>query len=218
MSEPVKSRRRYNATRRLEQARQNRARVLDAARARFLEQGYSATTIPAVAADAGVSIETVYKAFGNKAGLLKALFDVAVVGDDEPVPMIEREVVKQNQAEPDPRQKLRMYSEFYVERAVASMPFQLLAKSAAATDPAAAAVWDQMQEERLLGMTHFARHLRDGGHLRDGVNLEEARDILWTFISAELWSLLVVKRRWTPQRYGEWMGDMLIAALLACEP
>ena len=218
MSGPVKRRRVYDSTRRQEQARDNRVRVLDAARVRFLLHGYSATTMPAVASDAGVSVETVYKAFGNKAGLLKALFDVAIVGDDEPVPLMEREVVTANLAEPDPRKKLRTYAEFYVDRAARAIPVQLLARGAAATDPAAAAVWQQMLEERLTGMTHFARHLHEGSYLRAGITIEEARDVLWTFISAELWELLVINRGWKPERYGRWMSDMLIAALLPPEP
>jgi AcrR family transcriptional regulator len=188
--------------------------VLAAARAGFLAHGYAATTIPVVAVDAGVSVETVYKAFGNKAGLLKALFDIAIVGDDEPVPLMERDVIRRNQAEPDPRKKLRMYAAFYVERADRAMPYQLLARDAAANDPAAAEVWGRMVQERLTGMNHFARHLHDGGHLRADVSVEEARDVLWTFISAELWELLVIHRGWTAQRFGAWMGDMLVAALL----
>jgi AcrR family transcriptional regulator len=218
MTDSVKRARTYDSTRRQEQARENRARILDAAGTGFLADGYAATTIPAVAAGAGVSVETVYKAFGNKVGLLKALFDVAVVGDDEPVPLIERHAIKRNQAEPDPHKKLRMYAQFYVERAARAMPYQLLARDAAASDPAAADVWAQMVQERLTGMSHFARHLHDGRHLRTGVSVDEARDVLWTFISAELWELLVIDRGWTPGRFGEWMGDMLVAALLPPKP
>jgi AcrR family transcriptional regulator len=218
MARPVKGRRSYDSTSRQEQAGQNRARILDAARARFLEDGYAATTITAIAHDAGLSVETVYKAFGNKAGLLKTLFDIAIVGDDEPVPLMQREVVRRNMAEPNPRKKLQMYAEFYIERAERSMPFQLLAREAAASDPAATAVWEQMEQERLVGMTHFARHLHDEGHLRSGVTVEEARDLLWTFISAEMWELLVIKRGWPPERYGQWMAHLLIAALLPLEP
>jgi AcrR family transcriptional regulator len=214
MSHSVKGRRSYDSSGRQAQAQQNRARVLEAARVRFQRHGYAATTIPAVAQDAGVSVETVYKAFANKAGLLKAVFDVAIVGDDEPVPMLERDAVKANQAEPDPRKKLRMYGEFYVIGAERAVPVQLLARDAAAIDPSAATVWEQMLDERLAGMTHFARHLSDAGHLRDGITVDEARDVLWTFNSAELWELLVIKRGWAPGRFGRWVGDMLIAALL----
>ena len=214
MVEPVKRRRGYDSTRRREQARENRSRVLAAARSQLVERGYAATTIPAIAADAGVSVETVYKAFGNKAGLLKAVFDVAIVGDDEPIPMAERDEIKRLQAEPDAQQKLRLYAQLYADRAKRGVPFELLARAAAASDPAAEEVWAQMAQERLAGMTHFARHLSDSGLLRPTCSIEEARDVLWTFISPELWELLVLERQWTPGRFAGWMGRMLIAALL----
>lgn len=204
----------YDATRRREQAQENRARVLGAARARFLADGYTATTIPAVASDAGVSVQTVYKAFGNKAGLLKAVFDVAVTGDDQPIPVAERDQIKQIQAEADPRTKLRMYSEYFVQGAQRGVAVELLARDAASGDPAAAAVWDQIQQERLTGMGQFARHLHAGGQLPADTAVEEARDILWTFTSPELWDLLVIQRGWTPTRYGHWLAGMLTAALL----
>lgn len=204
----------YDATRRREQAQENRARVLGAARARFLADGYTATTIPAVASDAGVSVQTVYKAFGNKAGLLKAVFDVAVTGDDQPIPVAERDQIKQIQAEADPRTKLRMYSEYFVQGAQRGVALGLLARDAASGDPAAAAVWDQIQQQRLTGMGQFARHLHAGGHLPADTAAEEARDILWTFTSPELWDLLVIQRGWTPTRYGHWLAGMLTAALL----
>ena len=128
MSETVKMARAYDATRRQEQAQENRARVLDAARGRFLADGYTATTIPGVARDAGVSIQTVYKAFGNMGGLLKAVFDVAVTGDDRPIPVAGRDQIKCIQAEPDPQKKLRMYSEYFVQGAQRAVAVELLAR------------------------------------------------------------------------------------------
>lgn len=71
-----------------------------------------------------------------------------------------------------------------------------------------------MLTERLTGMTMFARHLHDGGHLRAGVSLGEASDVLWTCTSTELYELLVLHRGWTPARYARWVVDALVAALL----
>jgi AcrR family transcriptional regulator len=210
----VKGRRRYDSPRRQEQARLTRKAVLDAARALFLERGYAATTVRAVAEMAGVSVETVYKAFGNKAGLVKAVFDVAIVGDDRPVPMLQRERVARMRAEPDPRRKLLMYGEHLAEAGPRAGSLQLLIRSAAATDPDAAQVWQQMVQERLLGMTEFARHLHEGAHLRPGISLEAARDILWTYNSVEMYDLLVLQRGWRPGRYGRWIAEAMIAALL----
>ena len=214
MSGPVNRRRRYDSSRRQEQARQNRSATLGAARRLFSDNGYAATTMAAVAAEAGVSVETVYKAFDNKAGLLKAVFDVSIVGDDEPVPMLERDTVQQIRAERDPRKQLRMYGRTYAERAVNAVPVQLLVRQAAAGDPTVAEVWQQMVAERLVGMTAFADDLHRAGHLRKGVSVEEARDVLWTYNSAELWELLVIGRGWEPERFGRWIGEALIAALL----
>jgi AcrR family transcriptional regulator len=214
MAATVKTSRPYKSVVREEQARQTRRAVLDAARDLFLERGYAATTVPEVAANAGVSVETVYKTFGNKPGLVKAVFDVAVVGDDEPVPMMQREFVRRNMAEPDPRKKLEAYGAHLGRRSARANPIQLVVRDAAITDAGAAVVWEQLQTERLTGMTAFAAHLKEGGHLRKGVPMEEARDALWAHNSVELWDLLVNRRGWSNARFGKWVGRQLIAALL----
>lgn len=214
MSDAVKPRRRYDSTRRQEQAGENRRAILEAAHNMFLERGYAATTVSAIAAASGVSVETVYKAFGNKPGLVKAVVDVAIVGDDEPVAMLQRDRVRRIEAEGDARRKLTLYGEHLAESAPRRVPVELLVRAAAASDAGAAEVWDQLEAERLTGMTFFARHLDEGSHLRPGVSCEEARDVLWTYNSAELYELLVIRRAWTPQRYGTWVADALAAALL----
>jgi len=214
MSDAVNPRRSYNSQRRQEQARQTRRAVLAAAHRLFVADGYAATTISAVAAEAGVSVETVYKAFGNKAGLVKSAFDVAVVGDDEPVPMLQREFVRRTSAEPDPQKKMAAYGEHVADVGARTGLILLAVRAAAATDPGAAEVWQQLQTERLTGMAVFAQHLRDGGYLRDGISVNEARDVLWTHNSVELWDLLVHQRGWPNRRYGRWVAQQLIAALL----
>ena len=215
MSSPVKKTRPYDSTRRKEQARQTREAILDAAGTMFRERGYARTTVTAVAEAAGVSVETVYKAFGNKAHLLKGVFDVAIVGDHAPVPMLQRDMVRRIQAEPDPRRKFEIYGEHLAQAGPRAGPVQLLVRAAGGGDPEAAAVWDQMSNERLIGMTQFARHLYEGKQLRDDVTFEEARDVLWTYNSVELYDLLVLQRGWTPERYGAWIARALASALLA---
>jgi AcrR family transcriptional regulator len=164
MSSSVKPRRRYDSSGRQERARRSRWAMLQAARRLFLERGYAATTMPAIAAAAGVSVPSVYKAFGNKAALLKAVFDVAIAGDDEPVPMLQRAALGRVRDEPDPRRKLSLYGEFVAD--VASSHVQLRA-------------------ERLAGMTQFARALHQDGHLRPDVSVDKARDMLWACNSPE---------------------------------
>lgn len=214
MAHPVKSPRSYDSSRRKAQAGLTRRAVLDAALDLFLELGYAGTTMAKVAESAGVSTETVYKAFRNKPGLVKALFDMAIAGDDEPIPMLQRERVAKVRDEPDARRKLMMYGEHLAQSGSRSGHLQLLIRAAAASDPDASLVWQQMTEERLTGMTEFARHLHEGNYLRKGISLEEARDVLWTYNAVELFDLLVLQRGWDPQRYGHWIGEAMSAALL----
>lgn len=214
MSEPVKGGRAYDSSRRQAQARQTRAAILGTARERFLERGYAATTIGEIAAAVGVSVETVYKAFGNKAGLLKAMFDVAIVGDDEPVPLQQREMVAHIQAEPDGHKKLRIYGAAYTERAERAVPIQLLVRAAAASDPAAREVLDQLNQERFTGMTAFSRHLHQSKVLRKGVRSVDARDVLWLFTAPEVYERLVLERGWSTKRFSTWITQQLAAALL----
>ena len=206
--------RKYDSSRRREQARETRRAVLDAARRQFLDRGYAETTVPGVATEAGVSVETIYKAFANKVGLLKAVFDVAIVGDDEPTPMLERDLVRRIKAEPDPRRKLWIYGEHLAEAGPRASALQLLMRGAAVSDREAARMWDQMLAERLTGMTAFARELYQEGNLRSDISFEEARDVLWTYNSVEMYDLLVLQRGWANERFGRFIAEALIAALL----
>jgi AcrR family transcriptional regulator len=214
VSDAVKTLRTYDATRRRELARQNRRALLDGAKRLFLERGFAATTMLEVATTAGVSVQNVYKVFGNKVGLAKAVFDVAIAGDDEPTPMVERASLTKVRDEPDPRRKMILYGEHLAAVAPRHVPLQLVILEAATTDAEAARVWQQLQDERLRGMSLFAKSLASAGQLREGVSATEARDVLWTYNSAELYRLLVIERRWSVTRYGRWVAAALTAALL----
>lgn len=209
---PVK--REYDSTSRQRQARAKRQAVLAAARHAFVTNGYASTTLAAVAAAAGVSVETIYKSFGSKPALAKAVFDVDVVGDDEPIPMLQRQFVQRNMAEQDPRRKLIDYGEHLSTVSPRIGPLLLVVRDAAAVDVGAAELWQQLQTERLTGMTAFAVHLAAEGHLRQDVTTSQAGDVLWTYNSVELWDLLVNQRHWTLPAYGLWIAEQLIAALL----
>jgi AcrR family transcriptional regulator len=216
MSDPVKppsGRRAYTSAVRDEQARRTRLAVLEAARDLFLSEGFAATTVPALAERAGVSVQTVYKLFGSKARLAKAVFDWSIAGDDEAVPIVERPRLAQVRAEQNTERKLRLYGEHLAHTAPRHVPLQLVIRDAAGADPDAATVWAELLEERLRGMTMFAKDLHAGGHLREGVTAAQARDTLWVYSSAELYQLLVIQREWKPNRYGRWVADALISAL-----
>ena len=208
----VKPARSYDASRRREQARQNRTRVIDAAERMFLHDGYSATTVQSIATAAGVSADTIYKSFGGKPGLIRAIHDRALRGE-APVPA-ERRSDEIQQRESDPRTIIRAWGGFVTELAPRASPILLLIRDVAASDPEVRRLRDELDTDRLKRMTTNARRLHRAGHLRPGISLAHAADILWTYSSPELYELLVLRRGWTPQRYGQYVADAMIHALL----
>jgi AcrR family transcriptional regulator len=212
----VKPRRRYDSPRRAEQARQTRAAVTGTAQLLFLRDGFAATTIAAVAAEAGVSAETIYKAFGGKAGLVRAICEQALAGAG-PVPAETRSDSLQA-SEPDPREIIQGWGRLAAEVAPRVSPILLLLRAAAVTDPQMAVLRAEIEASRLTRMTRNARHLHQAGHLRAGLTAEQAGEIMWTYSSPELYELLVVSRRWPPDQYGAFIADAMIAALLAPQP
>jgi AcrR family transcriptional regulator len=208
----VKRTRRYDSSGRQDAARRRRAAVVEAASRLFIQEGFSRTTIARIAEDAGVSEETVYKAFGNKIALVRAIRDQALAGAG-PV-HAERRSDRMQESENDPREIIRGWGVLTTEVAPRVAPVLLLVRDAAASDPELARLQAEMDAARLTRMTQNARTLVKGGHLRPGITLEAATDVLWTFSSPELYELLVIRRGWSVERYGRFVADSMIAALL----
>ena len=205
--------RQYDASGRRDKARQRRRDVVVAAKDLFEANGFQATTITAVAKRAGVSSEGIYKGFGTKATLAKAVFDFVIAGDDEPVPMAERPESQAIQAEPDVRRKLALYVDGLALRQERSARVQILIRDGRHHDETLRETWQTLMNERLVGMTMFGRHLLDSGQLRDGITVEEVADVLWTYIAVELYELLVLHRGWSLERYATWIARAITDAL-----
>jgi len=214
-SPTVNTGRRYDSSGRRERARQTRGQIVDAAEGLFLTDGYAATTVAAIAAAAQVSVETIYKGFGGKPGLVRAIVERGLAGDG-PVPAEQRSDHVRD-TEPDPRRILTAWGTFTTEIAPRAAPIITLARDAAASDPEVAAVLGQISAARHERMTLNVRRLFDAGHLRPGITIGEAADILWTYSSPELYDLLVRQRGWPAEQYGRFVGQALIAALLPPE-
>ncbi len=208
----VNPKRRYNSSGRQAQARRNRQAILDAAQRQFLEGGYAATTIAAIAAEAGVSVETIYKAFGGKPGLVGAIYERGLTGR-EPVPAFER-ADAMRERETDPRTIMRNWGALTSEVSSAVSPIVRLVRLAAASDPDMAALLNASNDNREERARHHARFLKQRGYLREGVTLAQATDILWTCTSDELYDLLVGQRGWSLPRFARFLADFMIAALL----
>lgn len=203
----------YDASGRREQARARRLAVVLAARDLFERDGYRATTIAAVAARAGVSAESVYKGFGSKAALAKAVFDLALAGDDEPVPIADRPAVQAVRDEPDVRRKISLFAQGLAERQARSAGVQILIRNGRHVDDALAPVWAKLEAEGLAGMTMLGRHLLETGRLRPGIDLDEVRDVLWNFLSIDTYERLVLSRGWSLERYADWLARAITSAL-----
>lgn len=202
----------YDSTRRRQQAHQTREEVLSAARARFLAHGFSATTIAAVAADAHVSVDTIYKTFGGKPGLVRALHERGL-GGDRPIKAEARSDALQT-TESDPGAVMRGLGQLSAEVAPLVAPILLLIRDAAATDADMVALRAELDDERLRRMIHNAENLAKAGHLREGLTPAAAAEIMWTYTSPELYELLVLVRHWSAARYGSFIAEALGAHLL----
>jgi AcrR family transcriptional regulator len=211
-SPQVNRTRRYDSPRRREQARQTREAILQSARRRFLRDGFVPTTISVIAAEVGVSVDTIYKAFGGKPGLVRAICEEAL-GGAGPVHAETRSDALQAQ-ERDPRKIIHGWGSLTAEVAPRISPILLLVRDAASTDPEMASLKADLDAERLERMTRNAHNLAAAGHLRPEIAADVAGEILWTYSSPEIYELLVLIRGWPLARYGGFIADALMAALL----
>ncbi len=211
-SRAVKGKRSYDASLRRERARRNHDRIIDMAQRRFLRDGYGPTTISAIAEDAGVSVDTIYKSFGGKPGLIRALGARALQGTG-PIPAEQRSDELQAR-EPDPRKLIRRWGVFVTEIAPMVAPIMLMVRDAAGSHPELKPLLEEVHADRLRRMTGNARRFAAAGHLRPGMTVAEAATVLWTYSSLELYELLVLRRGMPLKTYGRFVADAMIAALL----
>jgi AcrR family transcriptional regulator len=197
------------------QARTRLARraVVNAARSLFLERGYAATTIETISALADVPPATVYRLFASKLGILKALLDASIAGDDQPVPVQERPDVAELLAEPDTTKLLVGVAGVTTAINERTNDVYRVLVSAAASDPAAAELLTEVQQQRSRGQRQIARSLARGGVLREGLQERDAGDLIYALMSPEVYRLLVVDRSWSPERYRLWLGSTLVQQL-----
>lgn len=218
MAEPVKTTRRYDSPRRREQAAATRRDILDAAQRLFERQGYAATTMTAIGAEAGVTAKTVYASFESKAGLLRALWNVRLRGDEAEVPVAEREWYREVLDETDPERKLRLNAR-NARRAKERIGGLLaVIRSGAPVDADVDALWGRIQSEFHDNQRRVVEPLHEAGALRPELDLARAADIIWTLNHPDVWLLLVRERGWTPEQWERWFADAVCAQLLQPSP
>jgi AcrR family transcriptional regulator len=210
LSETVK--RTYDSSRRKEQARQTRRAILQAAHDLFVQKGYGLTTITDIAQAAGVSPESIYASFKNKATLLHRVWDVTIGGDDQEVVFHERPEIKAIRAEPDLAERFRMHARMSTATARRMTPFRLAVQAASGSEPSAAEMLAEMDRQRLAGMGVMAAEAAATGRL--AVSEEECRDIIWAMTDGTLWHQFVNGRGWTDERFADWLGRVWVDALV----
>ena len=214
MTGPVNPRRSYNSPRRREQAAATRREILEAAERLFGRKGYAATTMAAIAAEAGVALKTVYVAFETKSGVLRALWNLRLRGDEELTPVAEQTWYREMLAEPDPERRLRRNarnSRAGKQRIGAVVE---VIRAGAGDDPEIEALWDRIRTDYHANQRAVVESLDERHELAPGLDVERAADILWTINHPALWQLLVVERGWTPEQYEQWCADTACDQLL----
>ena len=214
MSRPVKATRSYQSPLRAAQAASTRTQVLDAARTLFAAQGYPATTVAALAREAGVAAKTVYLAFGSKSGVLRALWDLTLKGDDSPAPIAERPWYVEVLEEPDPEQQLRRNARNARTVKERIAPVLQVIRDGAPVDTEVAALWELIQTDFYANQRSIVESVDEKHALKPGLDVARAADILWTLNHPDLWLLLVGRRGWTPEQFEQWFADTACAQLL----
>jgi AcrR family transcriptional regulator len=216
MTDEVKTRRAYRSTKRAEQAAETRREITHAAGALFRARGYAAVSMPLIASESGVAVETLYRAFGSKSGLFKAVIDAAVAGGSSrtEVPVEERPAIRAVIEEPDPRRQIELYAATQpgIHRRSGSLLRAL--QGAAASDPELGDLWAEIEASRLAGQGRFVGMLAERGALRPSISLDEARDQLWALCSLAIYDMLVETRGWPVERYEAWLASALQQLLL----
>jgi AcrR family transcriptional regulator len=196
----VKASRDYDSSRRRHAALARREMILDAARVLFLQSGFARTTVAVIAAEAGVSQETVYKAFGGKTGLVEALYRQGLEGAG-PVPAYQRSDDLRGTA--DPYEVAYGWSRLAMEVGPRVFPIYLLVRDASLVEPGLRDLLREMDEDRYARMAENARYLEQADHLGRGIDVDAAADLMWSVTSPEMFELLVVRRGWSLERWAD---------------
>jgi AcrR family transcriptional regulator len=214
MAGDVKTKRPYESPRRRAQADATRRDILEAAQRLFERNGYAATTMAEIAKEADVALKTVYLAFQTKSGLLRALWNLLLRGDESDRPVAERGWYLDVLEQKDPERQLRLNASNSAAGKQRISAILEVIRSAAAVDPDVAALWQRIQTDYHANQLAIVERLHERGHLNPALRIERATDILWTLNHPNTWQLLVVDRGWTPEQYEQWTGDLACAQLL----
>ena len=206
-----KVRRQYRSPAREAAALETRARVSAAAAELFLAHGYASTSVRAVAQRARVAEKTVYLQFENKGELLKTVVEQAIGGDDQPMPVAERDWFRGVLAEPDPDLKLRLLARGSAALHHRTGRYFVMARGAAEVDKEAASQWATGKRGHARAMTRLAENFREHRVIPSGRDLTWAADVLYVLLGPETWQLMTVELGRDDEGYAQWLENTLRA-------
>ncbi len=215
MNRDVKAGRPYDGVARQARTRRTRAAVVEAARTLFLERGYAATTIEAISDLSDTPQATVYRLFSSKLGILKALLDVSVGGDDRAIAMLDRPEVRTLLSDEDPKNQLAGFAALVRDVMVRVGPLHRILADAARSDQEAASLLAEIARQRHEGQHRIARSIAGANALRPGLKERDAGDIIHALASPEVYGLFVLDRGWSDDRYEDWLRSVLVDQLLS---
>ncbi|CAN5305849.1 TetR/AcrR family transcriptional regulator [soil metagenome] len=204
----------YRSPRRAEQAAATRHVVLAAAHDLFTQQGYAATTVADIAGRAQVAVDTVYAAVGRKPVVMRAVLESAISGTDDAVPAAQRAYVAEVRDSVTAAEKLRRYATAIAEMQPRLAPIVIALREAAVADTECAELWEEISDRRARNMRLLAADLRSTGELRRDRSDDDVADVIWSMNSPEFWTLMVIERGWSPDRFEGWLADAWIRLLL----
>jgi AcrR family transcriptional regulator len=207
----------YDNTRRQAQVRATRLRIIEAAKALFIEHGYPATTLEAIADAADTSLPTLYRLFSSKRALLKAVLDVSFGGDDQPIAFGDRPDVQAARAESDPVALIRAFARIGCDLMQRSSAIMHVLATAAQVDPDAAQLLEEIRRQRHTGQSRIVAALSALGALDPELPFSDAADIAYVALSPDVHRILTTERGWTPEQYQQWLVRSL-GLLLRREP
>ena len=213
MTEERRPARSYRSPSRTERARRTRSRILEAAHQMFVERGYPATTIRAVAESAGVAVPTVELLFGTKPRLLTSVIDVAIAGDDEPVAVLSRDWTARALRGATARDLLSVTAPVLRAAQERSAGVLLAAYEAAGTDPMVARLVDDQEQRRAVTARWIVDGVTTRTPLRPGLTADDASESVWLLMDPVMFVRLTRRRRWPPERYETWWAESVLRLL-----
>jgi TetR/AcrR family transcriptional regulator of autoinduction and epiphytic fitness len=209
------TKREYDSSRRQAQANETRRHILQAARKLFMARGYAGATAEAIAAEAGVATQTIYAVFKNKKRMLVSLMNVSpTTGVEDFTPMSERPAVQAVSQERDQRRQFQMFAEVVASNLDQFAVISEIMTAAAKVEPDFDRILQKLNKQRLEHMTLAVQQIASNGPFRENIDEAEARDIVWTLTSGEVFLLLTRDRGWSKERYARWLADTLTRNLL----